>query len=66
MISIHGECTHFDKDRDNHAHFYIPEQERILDIAPDDIGVGEPPAPVGNKISKVYILIHRVKVSDRL
>ncbi|MFD1197817.1 iron response transcriptional regulator IrrA [Brucella gallinifaecis] len=60
-ISIHGERTYFDTDTGDHAHFYISDQEQIIDIAPGDIGVGPLPAPPkGYKISKVDILIHLV------
>ncbi|MBC8718037.1 transcriptional repressor [Ochrobactrum sp. Marseille-Q0166] len=60
-ISIHGERTYFDTDTGDHAHFYICDQDQIVDIASGDIGIGPLPVPpAGYKISKVDVLIHLV------
>jgi len=62
-ICIHGERTYFDTDTGDHAHFYIADQEQIIDIAPGDICVGPLPAPPeGYKIGKVDILIHLERI----
>lgn len=62
-ICIHGERTYFDTDTGDHAHFYIADQEQIIDIAHGDIGVGPLPAPPeGYRIGKVDILIHLERI----
>jgi Fur family transcriptional regulator, iron response regulator len=64
-ISLHGERTYFDTDTGDHAHFYIHDEDKIIDIATDDIGIGPLPAPpAGYKISKVDVLIHLVPEND--
>lgn len=65
-ISINSERTYFDTDTGDHAHFYICEQEQIIDIPPGDIGIGPLPAPpAGYKISKVDVLVHLVPETER-
>lgn len=64
-INLHSERTYFDTDTGDHTHFYIHDEDRIIDIASHEVSVGPLPAPpVGYKISKVDILIHLTRTAD--
>ncbi|ASV86357.1 ferric uptake regulator family protein [Ochrobactrum quorumnocens] len=64
-ISLHSERTYFDTDTGDHTHFYIHDEDRIIDIASNDVSVGPlPPPPAGYKVSKVDILIHLTPITD--
>lgn len=64
-ISLHSERTYFDTDTGDHTHFYIHDEDRVIDIASNDVSVGPlPPPPAGYKVSKVDIVIHLTPITD--
>ncbi|WP_343313647.1 iron response transcriptional regulator IrrA [Brucella sp. BE17] len=64
-ISLNSERTYFDTDTCDHAHFYIANEDRIIDIPTHAIGIGPIPAPpCGYEVGKVDILIHVITEND--
>ncbi|MFC7065405.1 iron response transcriptional regulator IrrA [Brucella rhizosphaerae] len=64
-ISLHSERTYFDTDTGDHTHFYIHDEDKIIDIASNDVSVGPLPSPpAGYKVSKVDIVIHLTPITD--
>lgn len=58
-ISLSSERSYFDTDTGDHTHFYIEEEDRIIDIPTQSIAIGPLPAPPpGYRVEKVDILIH--------
>lgn len=57
-ISVDGSRTYFDTDTSNHHHFYVEDEERVIDIPSHQLNViGLPNAPKGMEISHVDIII---------
>lgn len=64
-ISLHSERTYFDTDTGDHTHFYIHDEDRVIDIVSNDVSVGPlPPPPAGYKVSKVDIVIHLTPITN--
>ena len=57
-IAVDGTRTYFDTDTSNHHHFYVEDEERVIDIPSNQIDViGLPDAPKGMEISHVDIVV---------
>ena len=57
-IAIDGAKTYFDTNTSNHNHFFLEDEDRLMDIPGDSISVdGIPQAPAGTEISHVDVVI---------
>jgi Fur family transcriptional regulator, iron response regulator len=58
-ISVPGGRGYFDVDTGDHHHFYIADEDRIIDIPVGSIALGDlPEPPAGYRIDKVDIVVH--------
>lgn len=65
-ISVPGGRGYFDVDTGDHHHFYIAEEDRIIDIPGGSVALGElPEPPAGYRIDKVDIVVHLKRVTDK-
>lgn len=61
-IAVPGERGRFDVDTGNHQHFFIAEEDRVLDIPDDGVVLAKTPEPpAGYRIDRVDIVIHLVR-----
>lgn len=57
-ISVDSSCSYFDTDTSNHHHFYVEDQQRVIDIPASSIKIdGLPPAPKGMSITHVDVVV---------
>ncbi len=64
-ISVDGTRTYFDTDTSNHHHFYVEDEERVIDIPSNQLDViGLPNAPKGMEISHVDIVVRVRRLSN--
>ena len=57
-IAIDGAKSYFDTNTSNHSHFYLEEEERLIDLPDNSITVsGVPEAPAGTKIVHIDVVI---------
>jgi len=58
-INLSGERTYFDTDIGDHHHFYIEEEDRIIDVMGDAISYDRlPELPEGYEVAGVDVVIH--------
>ena len=57
-IAIDGAKSYFDTNTSNHSHFYLEDEERLIDLPDNSIAVsGVPEAPAGTEILHVDVVI---------
>ena len=57
-VSVEGARTYFDTNTGDHHHFFIEDEDRILDIPPGHVSVRDlPPAPEGMEIDRVDVVV---------
>lgn len=57
-ITLHNEHSIFDTNVDHHHHFYDADNDKLTDIASDDVILAQlPEAPDGHEISSVDVVI---------
>ncbi len=57
-ISVSGQRTFFDTNACNHQHFYLEDEDRMIDIGGALLALSPPPeAPAGYVITKIDILV---------
>ena len=58
-ITLHNEHSIFDTNVDHHHHFYDADNDKLTDIASDDVILAQlPEAPDGHEISSVDVVIN--------
>jgi len=64
-IAVPGERTVYDVSTGDHHHFYIADEDRVMDI-PDGLMRldGVPDAPEGYAIDKVDVVVHLRRIDD--
>lgn len=63
-VAIDGAKSYFDTNISDHHHFYVEDENRLIDIEGGDIRVdGLPTAPEGLKITHIDVVV-RVRRSD--
>ena len=61
-LAIDGSKSYFDTNVSNHNHFYVEDDEELLDIAGSAVRVdGLPEPPPGMKIAHVDVVVRLVK-----
>lgn len=64
-ISVSGQRTFFDTNAHNHQHFYLEDEDRMIDIGGTPLTLAAPPqAPAGYTITKIDILVSLKKTDD--
>lgn len=57
-VSVDAARSYFDTDTSDHHHFYVEDEERVIDIPPNSIVIdGLPDAPDGMEISHVDVVV---------
>lgn len=57
-ISIASERTYFDTKTSNHFHYYLENEDLLLDIAAENLTVnGLPEAPPGTRIERIDLIV---------
>ena len=61
-IKIDEKVTHYDTNTEHHHHFYDQEQNALIDIPRDKLGIeGIPSAPAGRRIERVDVIVRLAK-----
>lgn len=62
-VTVDASCSYFDTDTSDHHHFFVEDEQRVIDIPADSIIIqGLPDAPKGMKVTHVDLVV-RVKKS---
>ena len=57
-MAIEGARSYFDTNVSNHIHFFLEDEERLVDIPVADLDIkGLPQAPLGREISRIDVII---------
>jgi Fur family iron response transcriptional regulator len=57
-VAIEGSRSYFDTNVSNHIHFFLEDEERLVDIPVADLDIkGLPQAPSGREISRIDVII---------
>jgi Fur family transcriptional regulator, iron response regulator len=57
-VAVDGSKTYFDTNTSEHHHFFVEDDNEVLDIEPGLIGLGEvPEPPPGYEISRVDVVV---------
>ncbi|MDP4822741.1 MAG: transcriptional repressor [Aestuariivirgaceae bacterium] len=57
-VAIEGARSYFDTNVSNHIHFFLEDEERLVDIPVADLDIkGLPEAPAGRQISRIDVII---------
>lgn len=57
-VAIEGARSYFDTNVSNHIHFFLEDEERLVDIPVADLDIkGLPEAPAGREISRIDVII---------
>ena len=65
-VAVDGSKTYFDTNTSDHHHFFIEDDNEVLDIPPGRMGVGRlPEPPPGYEISRVDVVVRlrRIKIA---
>lgn len=63
-VSVEGARTYFDTNTGDHHHFYVEDEDRIVDIPAGHVAIADlPPAPEGMVIERVDVLV-RLRRAD--
>jgi Fur family iron response transcriptional regulator len=58
QVAVDGSKTYFDTNTSEHHHFFVEDDNEVLDIEPGLIGLGEvPEPPPGYEISRVDVVV---------
>ena len=62
-VAIEGARSYFDTNVSNHIHFFLEDEERLVDIPVADLDIkGLPQAPSGREISRIDVIIRLAPV----
>ena len=57
-VAVDGSKTYFDTNTGEHHHFYVEDDNEVIDIPPGQMGVGETPEPPpGYEIIRVDVVV---------
>lgn len=60
-VTVDAACSYFDTDTSDHHHFFVEDEQRVIDIPADSIVIkGLPDAPKGMEVTHVDLVV-RVK-----
>ena len=62
-VTVDASCSYFDTDTSDHHHFFVEDEQRVIDIPADSIFIqGLPDAPKGMHVTHVDVVV-RVRKS---
>ena len=57
-VAVDGSKTYFDTNTADHHHFFVEDDNEVIDIPPGQMGVGRvPEPPPGYEISRVDVVV---------
>jgi Fur family iron response transcriptional regulator len=57
-VAVDGSKTYFDTNTEDHHHFFVEDDNEVMDIPPGQMGVGRvPEPPVGYEISRIDVVV---------
>ncbi len=63
-VAVDGSKTYFDTNTGEHHHFFVEDDNEVLDIPEDQIGVGRvPEPPAGYEIVRVDVVVRLRRIS---
>ncbi len=63
-VAVDGSKTYFDTNTSDHHHFFVEDDERVLDIPPGQMGLGRlPEPPAGYEISRVDVVVRLRRIA---
>lgn len=66
QVAVEASKTYFDTDTSNHHHFYIEDEQRVVDILPKSVVLRKlPEAPPGMMVTHVDVVV-RVRKSPTI
>ena len=58
QVAVEASRSYFDTDTSNHHHFYLEDEQRVIDMLPSAIVLQRlPPPPAGTMVTHVDILV---------
>jgi len=64
-VAVDGSKTYFDTNTADHHHFFVEDDNQVIDIPPGQMGVGDIPAPPpGYEISRVDVVVRLRRMRD--
>ena len=64
-VAVDGSKTYFDTNTTDHHHFFVEDDNQVLDIPPGSMGVDDiPEPPPGYEISRVDVVVRLRRVRD--
>jgi Fur family iron response transcriptional regulator len=64
-VAVDGSKTYFDTNTSDHHHFFVEDDNRVMDIPAGRIGVGRlPEAPEGYTISRVDVVVRLRRIAS--
>lgn len=62
-VAVDGSKTYFDTNTSDHHHFFVEDDNEVIDIPPSRLGVGRlPEPPPGFEISRVDVVVRLRRV----
>ncbi len=63
-VKVDGARTFFDTNTSAHHHFYVEDEERVIDVPAEHLKVGEaPPAPEGYEVIGMDVVVRLRRVA---
>ena len=57
-VAVDGLKTYFDTNTDDHHHFFVEDENEVIDIPPGRMGVGRiPEPPSGYEVSRIDVIV---------
>jgi Fur family iron response transcriptional regulator len=64
-VAVDGSKTYFDTNTSDHHHFFVEDDNRVLDIPPGRLGIdGVPEPPAGYEISRIDVVVRLRRIKD--
>jgi Fur family transcriptional regulator, iron response regulator len=64
-VAVDGSKTYFDTNTADHHHFFVEDENQVIDIPPGQMGVDDIPAPPpGYEISRVDVVVRLRRIRD--
>lgn len=64
-VAVDGSKTYFDTNTTDHHHFFVEDDNRVMDIPPGVMGVDDVPAPPpGYEISRIDVVVRLRRIRD--
>ncbi len=64
-VAVDGSKTYFDTNTADHYHFFVEDDNQVIDIPPGQMGVDDIPAPPpGYEISRVDVVVRLRRIRD--